>query len=142
MTSKKYAIGIDTGVTTGIAVWDIAEKKFIYVRQCAIHKAIFYVQELINIHGKDSIVIFVEDARKRKFFRGENIAAKQQGAGSIKRDASVWESYLTDTGVEFHMKAPHNTKIDPNIFEKMTGVKTLKGEHHLRDAAMMVINYK
>ena len=139
---KRLAIGIDTGTVTGLAVWDIQEQKFNYVRQLKIHKAIFYIQELIETHGKDSLVIFVEDARKRKFFKGVNTAARLQGAGSIKRDASVWDDYLKDTGVEYYMKAPGNTKVTPEYFEKLTGIKTLKGEHHLRDAAMMVINYR
>lgn len=141
MTTYNIAIGIDTGTTTGVAVWHIQKKSFIYLAEEKIHNTLSTVLEYIEDYGADAVIIFVEDARKRKFFRGENIAAKQQGAGSIKRDAVIWEDFLTEVGVAFVMKAPKNTKIDAEIFFKMTGVETKKTQTHKRDAAMMVMNF-
>ena len=38
-----------------------------------------------------------------------------QGVGSVKRDATIWEDYLTELGVEFEMVAPKRN-ITKNAF--------------------------
>ena len=64
---------------------------------------------------------------------------KLQGVGSVKRDASIWEAYLTDLGVWFEMVAPKRnlTKITHETFVNMTKWKGRTNEHK-RDAAMLV----
>ena len=55
-------------------------------------KAIESIMFIFSSHKN----IIVEDADlSKENFKGENMAAKQQGAGSIKRDAKIWEDYLT-----------------------------------------------
>lgn len=133
-------IGIDTGVSTGIAVWDAESKKFIHLETVKIHRAMEIVRHYHTING--NIHVKVEDARKRKFFGGyiaKDMAARQQGAGSVKRDASVWEDYLKDLGCSFEMRIPKDTKISEQMFHKLTGW-TKRISNHARDAAMMVFN--
>jgi hypothetical protein len=88
------------------------------------------------------IFVRFEDARTRKFFKGENVAAKQQGAGSIKRDCKIWEDYLTDHNIPYdHPTAGKTkTKYDQNHFEKLTGWKQ-RTSNHARDAAMLVFGF-
>lgn len=84
------------------------------------------------------VMVRVEDARKRKWF-GDAGRSQLQGAGSIKRDAKIWEDFLTDLGVEFEMVAPKNnrTKLNAEMFKRMTGYMGASSEH-ARDAAMLV----
>lgn len=141
-TVQKYDIyiGIDTGVNTGIAVWSATEKKLLRVETIKIHKAMAIVRHYHETNG--NIHVKVEDARKRKYFGGytaKDMASRQQGAGSVKRDASVWEDYLKDLGCSFEMRTPRDTKVTEPMFAKLTGwVK--KTSNHARDAAMMVYN--
>ena len=92
----KYAIGIDTGVHTGFAVWDIEAQRLLSCKTMKIDVAMETIRE--TWEAGYSILVIVEDARLRKFFKGENMAAKQQGAGSIKRDAKIWERNRLNKG--------------------------------------------
>ncbi|MDR1762774.1 MAG: hypothetical protein LBR64_02285 [Dysgonamonadaceae bacterium] len=156
-----YIIGIDTGTNTGVAVWDTAGKRFIEIRCEKIHKAFNLVHNYHHERGK--ILVRVEDARQRKWF-GNAGRSQLQGAGSIKRDATIWNDFLDDLGCDFEMVAPKNntTKLPPDTFRRITGVTILtereakkKGynypnafvvnhttdKEHCIDAAMLVYGY-
>ena len=71
-----------------------------------------------------------------------------QGVGSVKRDASVWEDFLTDlvkefgSILDFQMVAPKNnkTKLSSNQFNTYTNWNRRTNEHG-RDAAMLVFGF-
>lgn len=130
-------VGLDTGTHTGFAVWDKGKKQLIELSTLKIHRAMERVREL---SVSDEIVVYFEDARLRTWFGNAGREALQ-GAGSVKRDCSIWEDFLTDLGVEFHPVAPKNnaTKLNATFFEKITGWKGRTSEH-ARDAAMLVFN--
>lgn len=130
-------IGLDTGTHTGFAVWDKGKKQLIELSTLKIHRAMDRVREL---SVSDEIVVYFEDARLRTWFGNAGREALQ-GAGSVKRDCSIWEDFLTDLGVEWHAVAPKNnaTKLNASFFEKITGWKGRTSEH-ARDAAMLVFN--
>lgn len=135
-------IGIDTGKHTGFAVWDSLERRFLSIETIPIHRAMERVKDfdlIAQSHGTE-IHIFIEDARQRKFFTG-NVTAKAQGAGSVKRDATIWEDFLTDYGFKFTMVAPAKgcTKWSPDYFSKVTQW-THRCSEHARDAALLVFN--
>ena len=64
---------------------------------------------------------------------------KLQGAGSVKRDSTIWDEYLKSTGVAYTMVAPVNnrTKMTADSFRRTTGYTGRTNEHN-RDAAMLV----
>lgn len=128
-----FYIGIDVGVHTGVAVWDSTKREFTSLSTLPIHQAMRFVAEF-----KEEKKVYVEDARQRKWY-GANAQAKQQGAGSVKRDSKIWEDFLFDIGAEFVMVAPGKglTKWDRESFKKFTGYKGQTSEHS-RDAAMLV----
>ena len=137
----RLSIGIDPGVNTGLAIWDREIKAFIAVRSLPIHGAMAVIMDQVGLFGKDSIIVRVEDARKRTWFA--NAGREQlQGAGSIKRDCKIWEDFLTEKGVAFEMIAPkqNKTKVTHEYFQRLTGWQT-KTNSHSRDAAMLVLNY-
>ena len=137
----KYAIGIDTGVHTGFAVWDTEDQRLLSCKTMKIDVAMETIRETWD-EGY-SILVIVEDARLRKFFKGENMAVKQQGAGSIKRDAKIWEDYLTRLRIDFKLVNPtsRKTKITSEYFKKISKFEG-RTSNHARDAAMLVLGYK
>lgn len=131
----KQVIGIDPGVQTGIAVWDKDGKQFSIVCSVKIHEAMEVVKSIADMND---VVVRIEDARKRKWF-GNAGREQLQGAGSIKRDCGIWESFLTDNKINFELVAPKNnkTKLTAISFNRMTGWNKQTNEH-ARDAGMLV----
>jgi hypothetical protein len=137
MKKYNYYIGIDCGVNTGFAVWNKSMKKFIRLDTLAIHEAMAFVKNYCYLN----VFVRVEDAKQRKWF-GDRSNAKQQGAGSVKRDCKIWEDFLTDLKVDFEMVAPRKgmTKHTAETFRKITGYSG-KTSNHARDAAMLVYGF-
>jgi hypothetical protein len=136
---KKYDfyIGIDTGVNTGFAVISKPAGKLVELDCWKIHTAMHRVEYYAD---NFKIFVYVEDARQAVHKR--NTAedyAKQQGAGSVKRDASIWEGFLTDLKVDFSMLRPNNktTKLNAQVFKRVTGYQG-QTNSHARDAAMLI----
>ena len=131
-------IGIDTGTHTGLAVWDDKLKKLTSLETIPIHRAMSRVLELSL--SEDVFVIF-EDARQRTWFgKDKNTYAKLQGAGSIKRDCSIWEDFCKDYQIPFLAVPPMKggTKLSEAYFKTISGWKG-RTSNHARDAAMLVI---
>lgn len=146
--NKKYAyvIGIDTGVHTGVATWNVATRKFELIKTTAIHNALLYVKQMYETHG-GSVLVRIEDARLRTWYQSNYKTRDEerkmlQGVGSVKRDAKIWEDFLTDIGIPFEMTHPKNsiTKVNALKFKELTNYDKRTSEHS-RDAAMLVIGY-
>lgn len=130
-----YAIGIDPGTETGVAIWDLKQKKFETITSCGIIEA----QDLVALYHLDQhVCLYVEDARKA-FNAWGNSAARAQGAGSIKRDCSIWEEFCKFRKIPmvFLSPAQKGKKVDAKMFKKLTGWTGVTNEHK-RDAAMLV----
>ena len=141
-------IGIDTGVNTGVAVWDAKQQSLILVKTMKIHQAMEIVRGWASMEktGGDKIFVRVEDPRQRKWFQTmdrEKERHKLQNVGSVKRDASVWDDFLKDLGVSYEMVAPKNnvTKLSAVAFKSLTGWEHQTNEHN-RDASMLVFGYQ
>lgn len=134
-------IGIDTGVHTGIAVWDSERKEFVLVDTMKIHKAL----NIVSSYAYKDIPLCVrfEDARQRKWIPfAKNMTGelgRAQGAGYVKAHCQIWEDFLTDYRIPFEAIAPRRnvTKLSAEQFERITGYKGRTSEH-ARDAAMLV----
>ena len=136
MKKYKYIIGIDSGTNTGFAIWDTKDKRFDRLETVKVHAAILQIAALDKEQLSDTL-IRVEDARLRKWF-GNSGKEKLQGAGSIKRDAVIWEDFLKDINANYQMVAPKNnlTKLTEVSFKNLT---KWAGEtnYHSRDAGML-----
>lgn len=139
-----YCIGIDTGRNTGIAVWDTDRQRFVFLDTMPIHKALAFVQRAIDA---SEIRVYFEDARQRRYLpREANVSeyrGKLMGAGSVKRDAVIWQDALTDWQIPFQMIPPRAgmTKWTAEQFSRVTGW-TGRTSNHARDAAMLVFGRK
>ena len=140
-----FYIGIDTGTHTGLAIWDGALRRFVSIETLPLYEAIFTVQKCVEDAkrtGRRVMVIF-EDARQRKWIPAERnnseYRGKLMGAGAVKRDAAIWEEYLTGCKIPFEKRAPAKglTKLSPDRFETLTGW-TGRTSNHARDAALLV----
>ena len=139
-------IGIDPGTHTGVAVWDTREGKFLSLETMPIHRALEKVKEMTHpfwhmdkLYHEDIQVVF-EDARQRTWFGKGDTNAKAQGAGSVKRDCSIWEDFCKDYGIPFWAKPPVKgaTKVSADYFKMVSNWQGRTSEH-ARDAAMLVI---
>lgn len=135
-------IGIDTGTHTGFAVWDSTHRKFLRVDTLSIHEALFEVKALHE--GGEPMMVIFEDARQRKWYGNDErkVRAKLKGAGSVERDCSIWDDFLTAYHISFRAVPPRKgmTKVSPTYFEQVTKWKGRTSEH-ARDAAMLVVGY-
>ncbi len=135
-------IGIDPGTHTGLAVWDSDQKKFLELKTCSIVEAIDEVREIARVTA-DVTVIF-EDAKQRKYLPRERSNSEYRGhlmgAGSVKRDCSIWEEALSKSGIRYYAIPPRKglTKMQAATFRSLTGWKG-RTSNHARDAAMLVI---
>lgn len=132
-----YAIGIDAGTKTGLGIWDVKGKRFEAIVTTQIHRAQAIVKRYHEEHG--NILVRVEDARQVRFGTDRKRA---QGAGSVKRDAKMWEDYLKDNGIPFEMVRPNKvlTKWDAKRFATVTRYEGQTSEHG-RDGAMLVYDF-
>ena len=135
-------VGLDTGKHTGVAIWDTEKRAFDTIATLPIHEALLLVWSYRGNYHADRVEVYFEDARQRTWFPKMTAAkdrARLQGAGSVKRDSTIWEDALTDWGIPFHAIAPKNnvTKMTAEYFRKITGWQG-KTSEHARDAAMLV----
>lgn len=144
---SKVLIGVDTGVHTGFAVAIDQGKGGVLqaVGSLTITQAMSKVLELVDVHGKANIMLYIEDARLRTWFGRIDSEQKKYGAGvregigSVKRDAQIWEDWCKEQGLKYKMIHPaaNKTKTDAKYFSKLTGWAKRTNEH-ARDAAMLV----
>ena len=134
-------IGIDTGVHTGIAVWNSERKELAVVATMKIHEAMNIVYDYAD--SDSPLQVRFEDARQRKWIpMSKNMTAelgRAQGAGYVKAHCQIWEDFLTDYRIPFEAIAPRRnvTKLSAEQFGRITGYKGRTSEH-ARDAAMLV----
>lgn len=140
-------VGIDPGTSTGFAVWDARRLKLLELNTFPIHLAMQWIHDVKCGNGEhpEISLIIVEDARKRGWFgkmdeqQRKYGAAVREGAGAAKRDAAIWDDFLSDTRVAYQMRAPTAgaTKWNSAVFKSATKWQLRTNEHE-RDAALLV----
>ena len=134
-------IGIDPGMHTGLAVWDTSSRQFLDIRTTNIVDAMDYLRQIREERGI-GLVVF-EDARQRKWIPREKdmkqVKGRAMGAGSVKRDCSIWEEWCRFYCIDFVASLPRYgmTKLTDAYFRGITGYDRRTNEHG-RDAAMLV----
>ena len=124
-------IGIDPGVKTGFAVWDTTRRQLLRVETLTIIEALAAVIEYRGNAGADPVL---PRGRSTSEYRG-----KLMGAGSVKRDCEIWETFCQRERITYHALPPRKglTKWTAESFAAVTGWKG-RTSNHARDAAMLV----
>jgi len=136
-------IGIDPGENTGIAI--VRDGVLAECRTLPLHRALDLVRKEHESAQGRFLVVF-EDARLRKWFPQERnnseYRGRLMGAGAAKRDAKIWEEFLTDFSIPFqaHKPEPGLTKWSADYWARITGY-TGRTSNHARDAAILVLGY-
>lgn len=144
-STYKYWIGIDCGVNTGFTVWNKEQKELALVDSFSIINAINKVEAIAKEFPGQVFVRF-EDARLRKWIPRQKTEGaergRREGAGSVKRDCSIWEEFLKENNIPYEAVAPKNnkTKLKAEAFRKLTGW-TGETNEHSRDAGMLVFGF-
>ena len=139
---SKVLVGIDCGVKTGVAM--SINGKIELLKTMGIVHAMEFVE--FECRGQVGVKIYIEDARKRTWIPKEkNLKARigrAKGAGSVSRDAQIWEEFCKLHGFEYVLVAPkHNrTKLNAAQFKQLTGWHGRTNEHG-RDAGMLLHKY-
>lgn len=133
--SETTYIGIDPGTHTGLAVYRAG--KLLRVSSMTITQALREVERLQRETDND-LRLYFEDARRRSWF-GRAGREKLQGAGSVKRDCAIWQTFCEELGIAYVGVAPKNntTKLTAAQFKVLTGWEGKTNEHS-RDAAMLI----
>ena len=138
---KTITIGIDPGKHTGLGVYHTQERKLMEVRTYLIHQALELVWKYHQLGSLKCVTI--EDARMATHSRSsEKNRSKLQGAGSIKRDSTIWQDYCIDKDVPYRLVRPNKAL---NVFcenskqwSKRTGWSG-RTSHHARIASMLAM---
>ena len=141
--SGKYIIGIDPGTKTGFCAWDVKEGRVCRIFTNYIHRA---QSAVLEYHQSGELLgVIFEDARLRTWFgdaaRGSaKDTARRLGAGSVRRDCSMWEDFLRDYGIKFKAVSPKDkgAKLDAVAFKRLSGLG-VRGNEHSRDAFAIVV---
>ena len=136
---NKVRVGIDPGVKTGLCA--VANGEIATLLSCAVPVAMEFVRtirDLPALEGAD-ILVLIEDARQRTWF-GDSGPEVWQGAGSIKRECAIWESFCEYHRIPFKMVKPQvgGTKWTHKQFMMATGYRKGRTNSHQRDAALLV----
>lgn len=142
MTPKKIMyVGIDPGVSTGVAA--IVDGEYTHIHTYDIIEAMDWIR--IH-HGLDTweILLHVENPSFRRYF-GQSGREKLQGAGSIKRDYSIWVTFAEHLRIRIFPIAPAEIGSDFDnvaIFRAATGYAGRTPSKHARDAAKIILKFK
>lgn len=91
-------LGLDPGTRTGLAVAALdpgGTWRWVDLRTLPVHQALLLVRELLAEAAtlRRDVLVVVEDARQVRFGTDR---VKIQGAGSVKRDSTLWQDALAD----------------------------------------------
>lgn len=130
-------IGIDTGVHTGYAVYDSEAHALLECTTTTITHAMDAVRVLASASPSD-VIVYVEDARKRTWF-GNTGRERLKGAGSVCRDAQIWEDFCRENNIRCELIAPRENRTKVSAYQFRTIAKWIgRTSEHARDAAMLV----
>lgn len=147
MSKFRYIVGIDPGsVKTGIAIWDTVDRTMSYCMEFDAHcEAQESLQRRFDEMKRENVFMRIEDARLSKLPKHLQKAGRDQGAGYVKALSKDWEAFAKMECVQYEMVSPQACKYKkstPEFFKSLTGITTRIGQDHMRDAGMMVLEYK
>ncbi|MBS1793637.1 MAG: hypothetical protein JSS81_07280 [Acidobacteria bacterium] len=137
---KRYAIGIDAGLTTGVCVYDRTTRKIAALFSSSFWEA--YGLILRDYTPEDTLIV-VENPRKN-FVYNRNSRQKTEvltkiafNAGENNREATLLIEGFGKAGFEVRTQTPEGEKWNAAYFQTITRCD-LRTNAHERDAARLV----
>lgn len=141
-------LGIDGGVTTGVALWSRKENKLVDVCSFSFWDAIRYFDKIVKMADGMGVTAVVEDPRlirpvfgkKSDFSRKQTYGKISQDVGAMKAYTALMVEWLHEKNIPTILVKPSQytkTKLDAKTFKNMTKWDKKTNEHS-RDAAMLV----
>jgi hypothetical protein len=132
----QFTVGIDPGVNTGVAIWHKPTSRLLEV---GCYSIIAAMDRIVKLGPLAIIELRYESAHLRKWFGSKGPEALQ-GAGSIKRDSTIWAEFCEFHGIKGCPIAPQKgaTKWTAEYFRTVTGWQGRTNQHG-RDAALLVL---
>lgn len=139
---KRYAIGIDPGETTGVAIYDRKEKRIAQIYTSDFWQ-VYGIARTIWLNDFDDAIILIETAKRTGIYARYH--AKEQGAlrekiaanvGSNAREADLLATGLEKLGFDVRRVKPTNSKWDAKKLKFVTGIEYRTNEH-VRDAIQL-----
>lgn len=128
MNRKRYIIGIDPGVKTGIAVWDKDARAFHALRTMTFWTALDYVWDVFDA---DKTRIVIETPTLKMLYRGARTDKEQDqrsrdkiamNVGSCQREATLLVERFKHLGFEVKETVPTDSKWSIEEFQRLTKV--------------------
>ena len=137
---KRFAIGIDAGLTTGFCVYDRTTRKIIALFSSSFWEAYGLI---LRDYAPDGTLIVVE--KPRKFFvydraKDKDPKARERrafNAGENNREATLLIEGFGKAGFEVRTQTPEGEKWNAAYFQTITRCD-LRTNEHQRDAARLV----
>lgn len=160
---KKYLLGIDPGRNTGVAVYDVKDKRLVKLDTLTFWETIHILQNFPDfLIPKDDMIGFVfeaseikfevvmEDPNQNSFMYQQNVRKLSpqaamtvaQSVGRNKEQAYLLMEFMDQKRITYKTVRPVNRergggKWKPDYFQKITGWQGKSNEHN-RDAARLV----
>lgn len=136
-------LGIDPGVSTGIAIRDTRGTTPLSLLTLSFWKTVELIRSLHAQHGERLLVV-IEDPNIHKSLyankdghTGEARTKIAQNVGANKREATLLLEFCRENSIGHETIAPLG-KLDASQFKQITGIAT--GSQHARDAARLIFN--
>ena len=127
----QFHIGIDPGNSTGFAVYDRIEKKFLVVETLDFWMAYSKAQAY---SVKDTRIIVEVSKTKANWQKDKSTTTSVNIGGVIKESKLLAEGFRR---LGFYVETPHpRGKVDASYFKRVTGYQGRTNEH-MRDAGLL-----
>lgn len=144
---RRFVVGIDPGVTTGVAVWDRDERTFFATFSGDFVQAKHFI---VDNYDPEIAEVIVEDPSLNKpTFGGgyhggvdEGEVAKREkisrNVGMNQREAKLWVMTLEDRGYDVRTSRPSGPKWSAQHVKRLTGYDGRPNNQNVRDAIRLV----
>lgn len=142
--TSSYAIGIDAGSTTGLAVWDGNEEEIVELKTLSFWSCI---QHVITEYppGDDGPTIYIEDPTqigaiydRHRGSSGPKMWKIAQNVGAVKRETELLITKFEQLGYVVCAVKPAGKKWDAETCEQITGYNGSPNNQDVRDAIKLV----
>lgn len=137
---KRYTMGIDPGVATGVCLYDRQERKIVLAETLDFHGTIDLCRK---DYPPDTVDIIIEDCRAHRSLYarydakgGMKLRRIAQNVGQVKRETGLLIESLRRLGYTVVTEVPISHKWDSETLRRITGW-TKRTSQHARDAVKL-----